>query len=103
MSDPSGPASSGLAGGSEKHPKTPTVCPQPSPVIASPSILKRKAMSEDRPHVGTRLRWSEVNDYSGVEDPTECGLPSKRVKVAPIYTEPPQFSDDDEDDEDYCP
>ena len=48
-------------------------------------------------------RWSEVNDYSGVEDPMECGLPSKRVKVAPIYTEPPQFSDDDEDDEDYCP
>jgi len=100
---PSGPAGSGSGGGSEKQPKTPTVCPQPSPVIASPSILKRKAMSENRPHVGTRLRWSEVNDYSGVEDPMECGLPSKRVKVAPIYTEPPQFSDDDEDDEDYCP
>merc|ERR1719259_524396 len=64
---------------------------QPSPVIASPSILKRKKMEEDRPHVGPRLRFSDVNDYSGVEDPMECGLPAKRVKVPPIYTDPPQF------------
>jgi len=70
--------------------------PQPSPVISSPSILKRKKMEDNRPHVGPRLRFSDVNDYSGVEDPVECGLPSKRVKVTPIYTDPPQFSDDED-------
>ena len=44
------------------------------------------------------VRFSDVNDYSGVEDPMECGLPAKRVKVPPIYTDPPQFSDDEDED-----
>ena len=65
----------------------------PTPVISSPSILKRKQMDENRTPTGPRLRFSEVNDYSGVED---CGpTPSKRVKVPPIYTDP-QFSSDED-------
>ena len=68
-----------------------------NPELKSPSILKRKrhecinGMDQRR---GPRLKFSEVNDYSGVEE-----LPpvSKRVRAAPLYTEP-QFSSDDEDD-----
>ena len=68
-----------------------------NPELKSPSILKRKrhecinGMDERK---GPRLRFSEVNDYSGVEElpPTE-----KRVRAAPLYTEP-QFSSDDDDD-----
>ena len=68
-----------------------------NPELKSPSILKRKRHEcingVDRRR-GPRLTFSEVNDYSGVEE-----LPpvSKRVRAAPLYTEP-QFSSDSEDD-----
>ena len=62
----------------------------------SPSILKRKrnhecinGMGERK---GPRLRFSDVVDYSGVE---EVAPVSKRVRAAPLYTEP-QFSSDED-------
>lgn len=72
------------------------------PVVVSitRSILKRRrfdasdesgAANEPPPSKGPRLRFSEVNDYSGVEVIQE----QKRVKVPPIYSEP-KFSSDDE-------
>ena len=67
----------------------------PTAVISSPGILKRRLnssinASSVKPK-GPRLRFSEVNDYSGVEEL----LPPKRVKVRPIYLEP-QFSSDED-------
>ena len=80
---------------------TTTECHSPLPypptsVVSSPSILKRRlddnisASSGEKPR-GPRLRFSDVNDYSGVEEV----LPAKRVKVRPIYLEP-QFSSDED-------
>ena len=68
-----------------------------NPELKSPSILKRKrheCINGVDIRRGPRLTFSEVNDYSGVEE-----LPpvSKRVHAAPLYTEP-QFSSDSEDD-----
>jgi len=68
-----------------------------NPELKSPSILKRKrheCINGVDIRRGPRLTFSEVNDYSGVEE-----LPpvSKRVRAAPLYTEP-QFSSDSEDD-----
>ena len=68
----------------------------PTSVVSSPSILKRgidnscSALDTKRCR-GPRLRFSDVNDYSGVEEL----LPPKRVKVRPIYSEP-QFSSDED-------
>ena len=67
----------------------------PTSVVSSPSILKRRIDkicndSNEKPK-GPRLRFSDVNDYSGVEEL----LPPKRVKVRPIYLEP-QFSSDED-------
>ena len=67
----------------------------PTTVISSPSILKRRLDSNinescEKPK-GPRLRFSDINDYSGVEEL----LPPKRVKVRPIYLEP-QFSSDED-------
>ena len=68
----------------------------PTAVVSSPSILKR-VLDNGRDHTssekpkGPRLRFSDVNDYSGVEEL----LPPKRVKVRPIYLEP-QFSSDED-------
>ena len=67
----------------------------PTTVISSPGILKRpidkgSGDANGKPK-GPRLRFSEHNDYSGVEDL----LPPKRVKVRPIYLEP-QFSSDED-------
>jgi hypothetical protein len=68
-----------------------------NPELKSPSILKRKrheCINGVDTRKGPRLTFSEVNDYSGVEE-----LPpvSKRDRAAPLYTEP-QFSSEDEDD-----
>ncbi len=56
----------------------------------SPSVVKRCRRS------GPRLRFSDVNDYSGVEVVEEV----RRVKVTPIYSEPTFSSDEEEFDED---
>lgn len=61
--------------------------------LQSPSILKRKKKHETDERTGTRLRFSEVVDYSGVEEEAPV---SKRVRVTPLYTEH-QFSSDDEE------
>lgn len=66
------------------------------PELQSPSILKRKrheCVNGEDERTGSRLRFSDVNDYSGVEEmpPVE-----KRVRAAPLYTEPKFSSDDDE-------
>jgi len=74
----------------------------PTAVVSSPGILKRSegilkrrinqlGNELDEKPKGPRLRFSEVNDYSGVEEL----LPPKRVKVRPIYLEP-QFSSDED-------
>ncbi len=81
-----------------------------APACTSPSILKRRRVSvsavgsagetteeesqsppSSKPRVGPRLRFSDVNDYSGVEVVEEV----RRVKAMPIYSEP-TFSSDDE-------
>jgi hypothetical protein len=69
------------------------------PVCSSRGILKRRAIAADsaapapkRPATGPRLRFSEVNDYSGVERLPE---EPKRVRVQPIYAEPTFSSDED--------
>ena len=62
----------------------------------SPSILKRKLNHDCTNGMdarkGPRLRFSDVVDYSGVE---EVAPMSKRVRAAPLYTEP-QFSSDED-------
>ncbi|TRY62845.1 hypothetical protein TCAL_03624 [Tigriopus californicus] len=70
----------------------------PVVVCITRSILKRRrfdvndeAASDPPASKGPRLRFSEVNDYSGVEVIQE----QKRVRVPPIYSEP-KFSSDDE-------
>jgi ankyrin repeat protein len=72
------------------------------PECSSPSILKKRkrvAEKEDEDEVesakkmrGPRLRFSDVNDYSGVEVVEEA---EKRVKVTPLYIEQAFSSDDD--------
>ncbi len=64
--------------------------------LQSPSILKRKrhqCVNGIDERTGTRLRFSDVIDYSGVE--VEAPK-SKRVRAAPLYTEPDFSSDDNE-------
>ena len=66
--------------------------------LQSPSILKRKRHQctengDIDERKGTRLRFSEVIDYSGVEEVTPV---PKRVRVAPLYTEPQFSSEEDE-------
>lgn len=67
--------------------------------LQSPSILKRKrndhecANGMDGRRNETRLRFSEVIDYSGVEEVTPM---RKRARTVPLYTEPHFSSDDDE-------
>jgi len=88
------------------------------PDCSSPGILKRRRRYSDSDTAfvptedvrgapgspppakrcrGPRLRFSEVNDYSGVEElhPYETTLSGRRVKAMPIYNEP-AFSSDDE-------
>lgn len=70
------------------------------PTCISPGILKRKRRSsgtgaetgdEETPkRKGPRLRFSDVNDYSGVEVVPE----TRRVKAPPVYSE--HFSSDDD-------
>ena len=65
------------------------------PVCSSPSILKKRKRDgeeEETPKPkGPRLRFSDVNDYSGVEVVEEA----KRVKVPPMYSEQVFSSDED--------
>ena len=65
------------------------------PVCSSPSILKKRKRDgeeEETPKPkGPRLRFSDVNDYSGVEVVEE----EKRVKVPPMYSEQVFSSDED--------
>ena len=65
------------------------------PVCSSPSILKKRKRDgegEETPKPkGPRLRFSDVNDYSGVEVVEEI----KRVKVPPMYLEQVFSSDED--------
>ena len=65
------------------------------PVCSSPSILKKRKRDgeEDETPIpkGPRLRFSDVNDYSGVEVVEE----EKRVKVPPMYSEQIFSSDED--------
>ena len=65
------------------------------PVCSSPSILKKRKRDgegEETPKPkGPRLRFSDVNDYSGVEVVEEI----KRVKVPPMYSEQVFSSDED--------
>lgn len=65
------------------------------PVCSSPSILKKRKRDgegdEAPKHKGPRLRFSDVNDYSGVEVVEE----EKRVKVPPMYSEQVFSSDED--------
>lgn len=100
---PSSPAASGVTLKKSKllrgPPEGPIVLPG-NPELQSPSILKRKrhecvnGLDERK---GPRLRFSEVNDYSGVEElpPVE-----KRIRVVPLYTEA-HFSSEEEDDDDF--
>lgn len=65
--------------------------------LQSPSILKRKRHQEclngtDIVRKGPRLRFSDIVDYSGVEEVVPM---AKRVRAAPLYTEP-QFSSDED-------
>ena len=63
--------------------------------LQSPSILKRKrpeVNGTDEARRGPRLRFSDVVDYSGVEEVVPM---AKRVRAAPLYTEP-QFSSDED-------
>lgn len=67
-----------------------------APKCLSPGILKRKRELENGEETpsrkGPRLRFSDVNDYSGVEEVEEAG---RRVKVTPIYSEINFSSDED--------
>ena len=64
--------------------------------LQSPSILKRKRHQEcingTDARKGPRLRFSDIVDYSGVEEVVPM---AKRVRAAPLYTEP-QFSSDED-------
>ena len=60
-----------------------------SPTAAGASASSKRCRRSE----GPRLRFSDVNDYSGVEVVEEV----RRVKAMPIYSEP-NFSSDDEDD-----
>ena len=65
------------------------------PVCSSPSILKKRKRDGEGDEApkpkGPRLRFSDVNDYSGVEVVEE----EKRVKVPPMYSEQVFSSDED--------
>ena len=68
------------------------------PKCLSPGILKRKRSEggedgDGSAKKGPRLRFSDVNDYSGVE---VVEVEEKRVKVTPIYSELVFSSDEDE-------
>lgn len=81
-----------------KRPLSPFVSvaenPNPNPAKESPSILKkRRRMSNENGERTSRLRFSDVNEYSFVDQVTE-NL-DRRVKVRPIYSEP-QFSSDED-------
>ncbi len=94
------PALGGSAAAKKRASKQNAVPGLDSPIVLpgrdelmSPSILKRKRRnSELDERTGPKLRFSEVNDYSGVE---VCPPVEKRVRSAPMYTEP-TFSSDDE-------
>lgn len=78
-----------------------------APKCLSPGILKKRKLtspSDEDPdsnpdssnRKGPRLRFSDVNDYSGVEEVEEQ---QRRVRVTPIYSEPTFSSDEDEANE----
>jgi len=97
---PSSPGTSNASSTSSKRKPVPTkeiVLPG-NPELKSPSILKplkrkHQCINGLDERKGPRLRFSEVNDYSGVE---ELPPPEKRVKAVPLYTES-QFSSDEDD------